>query len=535
MKKYIYLLFAVATLASCEMDMQPESGTVTEQQKNEVIAQMPERLASDINALKSGLITFYTVSGSSTYHYDYGFPAVCLMLDQSGQDMVSEVHGYNWFQSSLMWQDRMATSVMNTFVWRVFYNHMKTANDIIATIKAGYTDGDMPETIQNYYAQALSSRAFDYLNLVQLYQFTYIGHEQAKAVPLVLDDLTTEQQTNNPRATVAEVYTQIMSDLDKAIELFKAAGIDRATKAEIDAKVAYGLRARANMLMGNWTAAASDAAAACQGFAPYSKGAVSVPSFTDINANSWIWGCIITDQDDVVQTGIINWPSHLCALTGNGYTTATGVNVAHRRINSALWNQIPDTDVRKGWWVDENMHSDLLVNAYGSYIGAALPGAATFGSYNNVKFGTVSGDYFDTDNSQDWPLMRAEEMILIQAEALARGGDLGSEKALLEAFVKGYRDAAYTCTASSLEAFVDEVWFQRRVELWGEGFAFQDIMRLKKPVKRTGGSFSGNCTFDVQAESKDMIFMIPESETNSNNGIGEGDNNPTVNPPTPLG
>ncbi len=537
MKKYIYMLFAATALASCDMDMLPESGTVTEEQKNEVIAQMPERLAGEINALKSGLLAFETISTStSTYHNDFGYPAICLSLDQSGQDMVSENHGYNWFSSPLMMDDRLATSNINKLIWRTFYYHTKSANDILKTISAGYTEEDMPAEVKNYKAQALANRAFDYLNLVQIYQFTYLGHEEAKAVPMVTENLTAEQQTNNPRASVESVYTQIMEDLNTAITLFEEAGIERTSKADVDAQVAYGLRARANLLMGNWEAAASDAEKAWTGFSPYSIEAVSVPSFADANASSWIWGSIITDQDDVVQTGIINWPSHMCSITGNGYTTGTGVSYSHRRINTALWNQISDTDVRKNWWVDEAFYSELLVNAYGERIASALPAAATFAPFTNVKFGTVSGSYFDTDNSQDWPLMRAEEMILIQAEAMARAGKLGDAKTLLESFVQNFRDPEYTCAAADVNAFVDEVWFQRRIELWGEGFSLFDVLRLKKPLVRIGGGFSGNCTFaDIQPESACMIYMIPECETNSNNGIGPNDNNESVIPPTPLG
>ena len=392
------------------------------------------------------------------------------------------------------------------------------------------------EKYKSYWAQALASRAFDYLNLVQAYQFTYIGHENDKAVPLVLETMTDEQMFNNPRATVSAVYEQIMSDLNRAIGLFEEAGEERSSKAEIDIQVAYGLRARANLLMGNWSAAAQDAEAARQGAVPYSIAEVSIPSFVDANASSWIWGAIVTSLDDAVQTGIINWPSHMCSLTGNGYTTGTGVDTAHRRISSSLWAQIPDTDVRKGWWVDEDYHSDLLVNAYGPRIAAALPEAAYFAPYTNVKFGTVSGGYFDTDNSQDWPLMRVEEMILIEAEALARNNDLANGKSLLEAFIQNYRDPAYICTAATLDDFIDEVWKQRRIELWGEGFALFDILRLKKPIIRIGAGFSGNCTFaDIAPESACMIYMIPESETNSNNGISDSDNNEAVIPPTPLG
>lgn len=325
---------------------------------------------------------------------------------------------------------------------------------------------------------------------------------------------------NNPLATVKDVYTQIMDDLDTAIPYLENNPVD-GDKAQINAAVAYGLRARANMLMGEYANAATDAGKALElsGATPYSIEEVSVPSFNNV-ANSWIWGSIITTNNDVVQTGIINWPSHLCSMTGNGYTTGIGMNVVHKRINSALWERIPETDVRKGWWVDENFYSANLDNAFGAGYSAPIANAGIFATYTNVKFGPQDNILFNTENSQDWPLMRAEEMLLIQTEALGRSAGVDAGKQVLEGFVKNYRDPAYTCTATDLDAFVDEVWFQRRVELWGEGFSLFDVLRLKKPIIRKGANFSGNVTFeDLPAESPIFIYSIPESEREANKGI----------------
>lgn len=93
--------------------------------------------------------------------------------------------------------------------------------------------------------------------------------------------------------------------------------------------------------------------------------------------------------------------------------------------------------------------------------------------YSNVKFGAYQGILGNNINAGDWCMMRAEEMILIQAEAKAKAmsGDLGGGKRILEDFVKNHRDPNYASKANSAAAFQDEVWMQRRIELWGEGFA----------------------------------------------------------------
>ena len=131
--------------------------------------------------------------------------------------------------------------------------------------------------------------------------------------------------------------------------------------------------------------------------------------------------------------------------------------------------------------------------------------------------------------------MRAEEMILIKAEALARSQGVDAGKTVLENFMKSYRAPGYVCNAGSVEDFVDEVWIQRRLELWGEGFSLKDILRLKKPIKRIGTNFAPNVTFeDIAPESAIMIYNIPEAETNTNKGITLDQINEVATPPVPM-
>ena len=102
-------------------------------------------------------------------------------------------------------------------------------------------------------------------------------------------------------------------------------------------------------------------------------------------------------------------------------------------------------------------------------------------------------------------------------------------------FVCLNREPSYTCTAGSLEAFIDEVWFQRRIELWGEGFALFDILRLKKPIIRQGANYPINSTFaEIAAEAPILIYRTPEAETSVNSAITEADNNPAAMAPTPV-
>lgn len=536
--KYLYLLPSVVLLffnTACELDQIPEGSTITEEQKDEIQGADPSKLKAEITGLSSTLIKYGAISdwAGSVNHYDYGFASACMMFDASGMDVPSEYSGYNWYNNNMRLTDRTATSSLTYFLWNMFYSEIKIANDILKIAKA---DSDN-EILNSYRGQALGFRAWAYLNLVQIYQFTYKGHESAPAVPIVTEDMTGEQTANNPRATVQAVYKFIMDDLDEAISLLTNT---RDDKSQININVAYGIRARANLLMQNWAEAAADADKALEGYTPYTIDQVSKPTFNSSTSNAWIWANIITETNDIVQSGILNFPSHMCSFTGNGYAPG----YAGRYINSKLYAQIPDDDVRKGWWAladpilkdgefagwdftQKTPHVDWeWATLYkGDYYNIA-EWEGWQAPYLNVKFGPYQDIYDNPTNACDFPLMRAEEMILIKAEGLAMSG--GNGKKVLEDFVKEYRNPSYVCTASTPEEIQDEIWFQRRIELWGEGFSFFDMMRLKKPLDRTGANFPEVVAYNLPAESQIFLWLIPEDEINNNNGISPDDNNPVV-------
>ena len=192
-----------------------------------------------------------------------------------------------------------------------------------------------------------------------------------------------------------------------------------------------------------------------------------------------------------------------------------------------LYEQIPATDVRKGWWLNESNDSPLLDDPHYS----GWEDAAAAGPYANVKFGVYNDNMSNLQGASDWPLMRVEEMYLIEAEATGMGSSWSEGKRLLESFIKAYRDPEFASAATDATSLQDEVWFHRRLELWGEGFSYFDIMRLEKPIIRKGSNFPAAWQFDIPAKAQILLWLIPSSEIEANQGIGEGDNNPAVNPP----
>ncbi len=531
----LFFAFAIGlAFAACTKmdDILPQGGTMLTSQVQETNAIAPSRASASFNGM-------FTNIGKPCKMYntpdDWEFLMILFCNDLEGADALIADSGYNWFSVCGEYSSRNNTYRNPAIRYRAPYNMIGDVN----TFVSGFAeDVDDPELI-NMIAQARVLRAYSYMMLAPQYQFaplTQTAEGLGKDLPCVpLVTPATEDFTNNPRATVGEVYDFVMEDLNYAVD--KLAGAARDSKMYIDGNVAYGLRARVNLLLGNWQAAYDDAVAAAQGYTPATIEEMSKPAFYDISEHNWIWGYDmatgLTSNLTASNRFYATTGSWLRSFSGNGYAPACQVYTC---INTLLYNKIPATDVRKGWWVDENLNSPLLA-------GLKWPGfddvanaddgdnKLPFLPYTNVKFGAIS--IGNTINEEDMPLMRVEEMILIQAEAKARLGDNGGATSILENFVKTYRDPAYSASAGGRN-LLDEIWFQRRVELWGEGFGVFDNLRLDKPIVRNHGAGSSNISdafrFNLESQDPWLRMRFPQGEMNTNFGIvdNKGGQQPTI-------
>jgi hypothetical protein len=274
----------------------------------------------------------------------------------------------------------------------------------------------------------------------------------------------------------------------------------------------------------NYAQKAIDAAKA-ENLSPYTIAEAGVPAFYDITDHNIMWG-IKNESTESFTQGVVNFASMMGSFLSNGYCSA-GV---YRKINKKLYASISSTDVRKGWWLNENGTAPSTLPAqYRSYI-SSQSGNSAFVPYTQIKFGAVDNTP-GTDGSTDVPLMRIEEMYLILAEAQGMQGTSTGTATLVD-FVKTYRDSNYSFTAGSTSSFQDEVWKQRRIELWGEGFSYYDIMRLQKGIDRVGGGFPEAWVFQVAADDPVMLYEIIQSEAQANSAIGDVSNGASV--PTPV-
>ena len=520
LNRYISVIAAALTLVACTdmNEIVPEGGTMLASQLQETNAAVPTRASASFAGL-------FNPIGNPNY-FGYGTPddwGILMMLfcnDVEGADATLPDSGYNWFSVCGEYSSRNASYRNPVIRYRTPYMIIANVNDFLAGFGENVED---PSSLAMM-GQAKALRAYAYMQLAANFQFTYTVAKDQPCVPICSPEI--EDPANNPRASVETIYGLIMDDLNSALELVE--GYERPSKMYIDSHVVYGLRARANLTMGEWAAAAADAEKAAEGFTPATIEEVSHPSFMDINEHNWIWGFDMT-ADVAKAFKYATTSSWLRSFSAWAYAAGAG---CYTQINKILYDKISSTDVRKGWWVDENLYSPLLEGVVwdGGDAGKAVgQDVATFEyddklcfvPYTNVKFGC--DPIGTTDNAEDSPLMRVEEMILIQAEAYAKSGNESKGKEILENFVKTYRDPSYDATAGGRN-FADEVWFQRRVELWGEGFGTSDLKRLNKPLVRfLGTAESTNIApafrFNIAANDGWLNMRFNNGELNTNFGV----------------
>ena len=506
--KNIFLLTGLLTLlfASCGDDylnVDPTS-TITADRLKELGDASPEAfmevLRPQVTGLYSWMIQYNSLNLATFRHSDFGHLSVMLSTDLMNDDMLQNTENYAWFFHSYDFSQRPQYAEPDVLMpWNYYYKLIKSCNDIITLFGEDVEN----EELLAFKGQALAMRGFSYLYLVQLYQHTYIGHEDDPSVPIVTELTTTDEIANNPRAKVSDVYALILSDLNEAYELLE--GFARPSKVELNQQIVAGFLARVYLNMEDGANAAKYANFARQGFTPSIAqwDCVNGTGFVDIAEPDWMWAADVNSQTDIALTGIGNPTSHLSSVS-YGYATAGNMQ---KMIDARLYDQIPATDIRKKAFAG----SDMLVLGYN------VP------KYANLKFGTYNGT---NDNFGDYVFMRASEMYLIEAEGLCLSNNNAEAQNVLHEFVSTRDPEAVKSTATG-DALRNEIYLQRRIELWGEGFSYFDHKRLKLGITRiySGTNHREEAMYNFPAEDDVFRFVIPRQEIINNDGISQEQNN----------
>lgn len=482
----IFLTCMLVALASCSDDFLER--TPTDQVSDQAVFTTTTNARIALNGIHRFM--FSRVSPPDTQD-SQGQGSIMITMDMMGEDLVMSSTGNGWYNRHYRWIDhRVDNSTLCSFPYRFYYRIIANANLIITNIdKADGLQADR----NDIKAQALVYRAFSYYMLVQLYGKRYVAGVQntQDGVPLLLE-LTTEAVG---RSSVETVYAQINTDLDQAITLF-AAATARKTKSNLNINVAYGMKARVALTQGNWATAAQQAALARNGY-PLMSRTEYTAGFNDLKNQEWIWG---SDQVADQQT---YFASFFAYMSHN--FNSTNIRTNPKLINKLLYEAIPGTDVRRDNFALNGLTAEELPVA-----------GALSRPYQNRKFKADSPGL----SIGDVVYMRAAEMFLIEAEALARQDKFEDAAAALFA-LNSARDASYTLSTNTGQALIDEILTYRRMELWGEGFRFLDLKRLNASLDRGQGLSNHDATltngvFVVPAGDKRWEFLIPLDEINNN-------------------
>lgn len=481
-KIVLSLVVLVALGTGCKknyLDTKP-----TDRVSEEVIFETTQGAYIALNGMHNLMITDKLINGS---HDNFGIKAFHIYGDMMGTDITASANGYDWFSIAYQYVWTESATYRGPYQnWLFFYRIVNQANKILDKIDDATGPEDEKADIKG---QALAYRAFAYLNLTDWFQQTFVGNENKPGVPLYTSGSTSASSA--PRGTLQQNFDQMRSDIETAVTLLQNAPI-HPQKSHISEGTAHGIAARIYLVTNEWEKAANHAALAYANY-PLMSPTEYTSGFNDATNNEWMWGSTLTSTqyDDMGIITFISWFDTYCP----GYAQAP--YAGPRKITKALYDQIPSTDIRKQVW--EN-------------------------NLTQIKFRSKDPSSVDCDNLY----MRASEMYLIEAEAAAHFNISRSLDALNE--LMSYRDPSYVAPAASQTAILDEVYKQRRIELWGEGFGRSDIMRLKKPLHRPSGpgnhSASKALVMDLPAGDARFIMKIPQREIEANPHMDINDQNP---------
>ena len=500
MKLYsIYILFAMTLLSSCN-DAFFETTPPTQISTPEVFSS-----ENNIDAFINGAIRY--LMENSTSQDNPGLPAIFLTHEVMGEDAFARDGRYG-YRDSYPYRDPFDNTTRRAlFFWTLQYTSIDHTNNIIANIEI---DGNSSPKLKHLKGQAYALRAYNYLNLVRQYQFTYSKDSNALAVP-VYTTPTNPSTVPNPLSSVSSIYDLIIDDLSESEKLLQ--GFERSVKNRLDINVVYGLFARTYLTLENWQLAAQYSAKARESFqimsaVQYGEG------FNDVSNREWIWGHPQT------QTQNKGGSSFLAYIETTPYTTdAKGTNLYYG-YNSI----IPDPN-----FVDLFEEGDVRKTLFEV---ATQPGEALYAHYRYKKF---RNKYPNHDGHI--VLMRSSEMLLIEAESYARLNNIGEAVQTLNELRANRNLSDLDASDFDNVSILDEILLERRRELWGEGFRLYDILRLQSAPIRS------ECTHTfVDDESKTVpvrghwitrfpdgstlvpnskyyLFPIPLNEINNNDNL----------------
>jgi hypothetical protein len=370
-------------------------------------------------------------------------------------------------------------------IWTQAYNAINQCNLILANLSA-VTDAGQRKQFEG---EAEFIRGVMYFELVRLYaqQYTPGGANGQDGVPINLTPVTTADQadTKLARSTVQQVYTQVIADLQLAIQNLPNQNVTRASKYSAEAMLA-----RVYLQQGNYTAARTMANDVITNSGAGLQGTVGAV-FANRNSGESLFEI---QQNDQNNAGTSN---DGLATYFAGYSPTGDQTVLYGRgdvyVQPAFVNLYQATDVR-GTDNQPALTTQKLI-----YVS---DGNNKAGRYRTVKWRTYG---------QNIPIARLAEMYLIRAEADVRAGNTASALADVNR-IRG-RSGATALTAVTLA----DVLRERQLELAFEGFRLHDLKRVNAVVvPAVAATPTAPASPAILASDPRYILPIPQREINNN-------------------
>lgn len=437
----------------------------------------PERMISQVNGVYDGLKNGAFLGGRYLVYSDI----------RGEEFIVNKPNGVTGLDT---WRHNL-TSNTNEVVnlWSAIYATINRANLVLEGVDAN-SSVVSAELATQYKAEAKFCRALSYYSILQLYAKPYtLDNGASPGVPLRLRAEKDDTGNDLARSTVAEVYAQVLKDLDEAEnELALTILSTRASK-----NTAIALKTRVYLSMGNYAKVVEEGNKIVSPTAPYKAGAGSLYQLESNFANLYtgaytgsesVFSLPMTELDAPGTQNQLAFYYNVQAGQGNEeyFLNPTGIFG-----NSAFAAGSPDA--RKGQ--------------------TAVSGANTY----LTKFKRPS-PYIDYV-----PIMRYAEVLLNLAEASARTGDVVRATALLSA-VRLRSNPTYSFPVSDIatqDALITTILTERRIEFLGEGLRSPDLLRLNQTIPAKSGT-QGTAQA-VDPVSPAYIWPISAAEIQNNKAM----------------
>ena len=377
---------------------------------------------------------------------------------------------FEWVQMSNHTMNLMNAVGRDT--WSNTYNAINRANQVVYSDLAESILSNDPETLAEFRAEASFIRALGYFHLVRGFGLAYCEENKdvpEMGVPLrlrgVLDRETAFEVVQ--RSTVEEVYNQIISDLEYAIENLSPSNTLLSGRATIDG--AKGLLAKVYFYKGDFASAARYA-------------------------------------DEVIATGNYDIDADMTAKFARAEKGTTTKEVVAMIPSASTiedsWSGLRDYRTN-GLALSVYHPSDDLIAAYDQENDLRFK---TFYAYIDNSWYTTKFDY----EYMDAIILGYNELLLIYAESLAESSSEQADlKQALEALNKIEARAYGQAVTTSLDkaTIIQAVQKERRLEIASQGERLFELKRLKQDVR--GDDWN----------SFKVMFQIPDIEQSGNPDI----------------